>query len=513
MVAVPSLSHATHDIPLALIDESPTNPRKTFRGVDELAINVAEHGVLEPVLCRPKGKRYELVFGARRYRAAVKAGLKTIPSTVREIDDAKVLEIQIIENSQRSDIHPLEEADGYQALFEKHGYTVDEIAAKVGKSRATVAGRLKYCTLIPEARKAFLEDKLSAATALIVARIPHADLQKKALQEIVRESYDGQPCTAREASRVVKQKFMLRIVDAQFDTKDAALVVGAPACGPCPKRTANQRELFEDLDPKDDLCTDPKCFGAKRDAAWKKRVEAAKSADQKVLADKEAKKLFDSYRHEVRSDAGYVDLDANDWSTGKPFRLQLGKAAKDITPILARDETGKVHELVPRAEFAKAVPKSAPAAQQAKEDEKIKAQQEADRKRHERERAKQQQAIVDIVTAAERRQPTDAFWRTLAIQIATTISWEIDGVLERRGIGVDEKAAFEDLEKTGRTAIAKLTGAQARGFAVELLLGDHYGQADAIKEFQGVYGAKPKSKPAPKPTKAKAAPKKKAARK
>src|SRR5690349_17174572 len=98
------------------IDESSTNPRKTFdkKELDELAEDIKIHGVLQPVLVRPRGVRYELVFGTRRLRAARAAGLKIIPSTVRELDDATALELQIVENAKRADIHPLEEAEAYE---------------------------------------------------------------------------------------------------------------------------------------------------------------------------------------------------------------------------------------------------------------------------------------------------------------------------------------------------------------------------------------------------------------
>src|SRR5689334_19780351 len=165
-------------IALAAITASKTNPRKRFdqAALDELADSIKRHDVLQPILLRPNGgpDTYELVAGERRFRAAKAAGLVDIPATVRVLSDAEVLEIQVVENLQRSDLHELEEAEGYEQLLKcshpnGERYTVDEIAAKVGKSRSYVFARLKLCALCPEARKAFYAGELDASRALLIA--------------------------------------------------------------------------------------------------------------------------------------------------------------------------------------------------------------------------------------------------------------------------------------------------------------------------------------------------------
>jgi len=157
------------------IKSSPYNSRKTFDAekMKELVASVEEKGILNPILLRPKGDRYEIVCGERRFRAATTAGLKDIPAVVRILTDQQALECMVIENLQREDVHPLEEAEGYEALMKKHGYkTVEDIAAKIGKSRAYVYGRLKLCDLIPENRKIFYSGKFSPSVALLVAKVP-----------------------------------------------------------------------------------------------------------------------------------------------------------------------------------------------------------------------------------------------------------------------------------------------------------------------------------------------------
>ncbi len=134
----------------------------------------------------PKGAAdtYELVAGARRYRASKLAQRETIPATVRELTDAQSLELQVIENVQRVDVHPLDEAQGYAALIElqPETYTVESIASRVGRSPAYVSGRLRLIQLIPEAKQAFYDDKLTVAHAFEIARLQPND-QRRALQE------------------------------------------------------------------------------------------------------------------------------------------------------------------------------------------------------------------------------------------------------------------------------------------------------------------------------------------
>src|SRR6266446_24067 len=113
-------------LPVAKVSESKSNPRKSFGDMAELIESVRTKGVLVPVLCRPSADGWELVFGARRLRAAQAAGLAEIPAIVREITDREVLEVQVIENLQRADVHPLEEAEGFKALHEQYGVPMEE---------------------------------------------------------------------------------------------------------------------------------------------------------------------------------------------------------------------------------------------------------------------------------------------------------------------------------------------------------------------------------------------------
>lgn len=168
---------------IAAIAESTTNPRKRFGDLEDLAASIKTHGVIEPVILRVRGAGYELVAGARRFRAAKLAGLTEIPAVIHDYSDHQALEVQVIENLQRKDVHPLEEADGYAALLAADkAYTVDAIAARVSRSPDYVYKRLRLRNLIDDARDAFEKDEITPAHAVRLARLT-PEQQKRAFPE------------------------------------------------------------------------------------------------------------------------------------------------------------------------------------------------------------------------------------------------------------------------------------------------------------------------------------------
>lgn len=172
-------------LPLAPLLDSPLNPRQRYDEVrlDELAQSIRQHGILEPLIVRPVQDDFEVVAGHRRKRAALRAGLQVVPCLLRQLTDVQVLEISVIENGQRENIHPLDEADGYRRLMAADpAYTVEVIAAKVGKSAAYIYRRLKLLQLCPEAREAFDKGEITAAHAERLARLTVAQ-QQEALPE------------------------------------------------------------------------------------------------------------------------------------------------------------------------------------------------------------------------------------------------------------------------------------------------------------------------------------------
>jgi ParB/RepB/Spo0J family partition protein len=310
--------------------------------LDELVASIREHGVLQPIIVRQLVERpeYHLVAGERRYLASLQAGRATIPAVVRKLTDEQALEVQLIENLQRKDLHPMQEAEGYQELMQVHGHPIEELHARVGKSRSYVYGRLKLLALCKAAREAFHAERINASVALLIARIPSDKLQQQALRELIVEPGET-AVSAREGARLVQERFMLRLSGKMFP-KDHPQVNGeAGACGSCPKRTGNQAELFGDV-ASTDVCTDPPCFQAKTKRWGKLRMAEAKAAGQAVVAGKAAKRIW-PYEHHLQ---GYSLLGAKCYrdSKSRTVRAIVGKEA-EIT-LLEDPRSGRVVEAV-----------------------------------------------------------------------------------------------------------------------------------------------------------------------
>jgi ParB family chromosome partitioning protein len=159
-------------VPVDRIDSNPQQPRLAFNQetLDELTASIREHGVLQPILVRPIGQnRYQLVAGERRWRASKQAGLETIPALIEEIDDDTALEISIIENLQREDISPLDEAAMYDRMVREHGYSIRKLADKLGKDKGYLENRLRLADAPPEIRElvSLRKDTLSHAYELM----------------------------------------------------------------------------------------------------------------------------------------------------------------------------------------------------------------------------------------------------------------------------------------------------------------------------------------------------------
>lgn len=341
-------------VPLGQLRESKTNPRRHFdaKGLQELAESIRRQGVLSPLLVRElsegvAGTRteppaYEVVCGARRYRAARLAGVSEVPVRVVVLSDDQVLELQVVENLQREDVHPMDEALGYEAL-QARGYTGASIAAKVGKSVSYVNARLRFTALGPVARDAFLDGKLSPSVALLVARIPHVDLQARAVKEIVQESPGHEPMTIFEVRRLLQDDYMRPLKGCQFPTTSPTLVPEAGPCSTCPKRTGAQRELFDDVDSPD-VCTDPKCFRAKQDAWWREESGRHRGSGAMVVEKKSDAERF------LNNGGAYVDLDKKCWEyaggNGTWGDLLKGRIAGGDIVLVRSPDDGRTVQLV-----------------------------------------------------------------------------------------------------------------------------------------------------------------------
>ena len=202
-------------LPIAQVEPGLKQPRKRFdpETLADLAESIRTHGIIQPLTVRRLGSGYyQIIAGERRWRAAKLAGLSEVPAVIIEADDRKVMELGLIENLQREDLNPMEEALGYQALVQEYGLTQEEAAQQVGKSRPAVANALRLLAL-PDAIRALLEEgKLSAGHGRALLTVPDSTLQKKLAQKVVQEGL-----SVRQTEAMAK-----RLAQAGAEAEEAA---------------------------------------------------------------------------------------------------------------------------------------------------------------------------------------------------------------------------------------------------------------------------------------------------
>jgi ParB/RepB/Spo0J family partition protein len=350
-------------VALEVLVESPTNPRKTFGNLEQLADSIKRAGLLQPLVVRlwPEQEAdaprvYEIVAGHRRYRAAKLAGLQEVPVSIRELTTEQVIELQLVENLRRENLNPIEEAEGLAAL-QARGFSVEQIADKLATSKGTIYARLKLLALCSEARAALLDGLLHPSVATPLARLSHR-LQAKALDAPALRPLDGQPAPARAAIEWLQREYVRTLRGAPFDLKDETLLPEAGSCARCPKRTKNAPDLFDDLQRAGDACTDVSCFGEKARASWQRTTAAKQASGATVLSVKESIEL---YPHGSTLTSGrLVDLDATNPADSKrrSWRELLEKAEEPPKVTVAVDREWKPHELVERRAAIKALAKA-----------------------------------------------------------------------------------------------------------------------------------------------------------
>lgn len=360
------------DLPLDQLHDSPTNPRQVFddASLQELAADIKSHGrVLQALLVRPRVPElfrgtddpnaqagYEIVFGHRRRRGAELAGLTAVRCEVRSMTDLEVQRAQISENLARKDVHPFEEAAGYQALIDAHGETADTIAASTGKSRSYIYGRLKLLQACPAVRQACLEGKVGAEVALLIARLRWPKLQEKALTAIEGKYLkldDGGKKSFREIRDLLAEHFTLDLAKPLFDPDDATLLPKAGTCQDCPKRAGNAPEytdLAEDHEARwgamvkgnPDICTDPLCYQDKKLAHLQRQADEAREQGKVVIDGARAKASLSSDGRTV--EGAYVAL--------ADVASALKKAKAKVTQVVIQDQrTGKMVAAVARKDL------------------------------------------------------------------------------------------------------------------------------------------------------------------
>ncbi len=254
----------TINMSLAIIQESPTNPRRTFGEEDlaELTESIRALGVIQPIVVRPAtDSTYELVCGARRYRAALQAGLEEVPAVIRHLSDDQAFEMSVTENLQRKDVHPLDEALAFCGMRDR-GYSTSDTAGRLGKSESYILQRMKLAEMTPALAEAFYANKVLFTHARKIARLRTED-QQAVFERFYSEwkSDDFNP-NVNSLDNFIKN-VQRHLKDAAFDINDANLLPAAGSCATCPKNTACATLLFPEYGADDARCTDTACWSAK----------------------------------------------------------------------------------------------------------------------------------------------------------------------------------------------------------------------------------------------------------
>jgi ParB family chromosome partitioning protein len=196
-------------VEIARIRPNPNQPRQHFteESLAELADSIAQRGVLQPILLRPDGEDYQIIAGERRWRAAQRARLHSIPAIVREIDDSTTAELALIENVQREDLNAIEEAEGYRQLIQRHGHTQEDIGKIVHKSRSHVANLLRLLDLPEAVKQSLLQGDISMGHARAVATAPDPE---ELTREIVAKGLSVRQAEARAKRAKVPSELVLK---------------------------------------------------------------------------------------------------------------------------------------------------------------------------------------------------------------------------------------------------------------------------------------------------------------
>lgn len=181
--------HHLDEVPIELVHPNPNQPRMHFNKeeLDELALSIEKDGLLQPILVREDTEGYEIIAGERRWQASQLAGLKKVPVRIKEADDMKVLELALIENLQRSDLNPIEEAYGYKRMMERGNRTQSEVASAVSKGRSTIANALRLLDLPEDAQQMLYEEKITAGHARAILAIPSDEGRAKLTEKLAKE--------------------------------------------------------------------------------------------------------------------------------------------------------------------------------------------------------------------------------------------------------------------------------------------------------------------------------------
>jgi len=518
-------------LPLSMLHESSTNPRRTFepRKLVELAERLRTHGLIQPITVRPNNEGFEIVAGARRFRAAQIAELAELPVCILDLTDEQTLEIQIIENTQRQDVHPYEEAAGYQRLLDLPGYDVAALAGKCGKSQSHIYARLALLQLVPEVAEAFQQEKITASHANLIARLPQSS-QAAAFEQCWRKEY-GQPephlLPAKHLAAWITSHLYLALEDAPFDREDPTLSPEAGACITCPRRTGYNTTLFADVADQGDQCLDSGCYHNKITAHLHRQIAARPELVQIVNGYSSTQEQWPQavrrgVFHEIDAPAENPDAEpAPPCATAKPAIIVCGRFV-GTTFTVCTDNNCPVHD--PLAARKRQAQNPMPTVTPATPAPKAESEKERKEQQKEQERRAEEQRLE-----SERRQQEYEAERTRKEKLQKARSARFDRIIENapamfsatqlraflRALTsldpytfADDVAEFFDTDEQANqltaeeillSALAKLKDDQLTGFALRLVLTGHTpiqneNEIDFLAEAEAAFVPPPQKK-------------------
>lgn len=336
-----------------------TTNRKNFdpEGLQLLAASIKAYGVLQPLLVRrlpasrlqetfedPETRHatHEIIAGERRWRAARIAGIAAVPYLESTADGALPQVMQLLENIQREDLKPLDEARGIEALISDHGYTRPQVAEALGRGLTHVFESQRLLQLCPDAIAALQGGTLTRSVALLVAQRPTPALQAEFTKRVLTTGPEGGPMSYRSAKDLAARQYQTDLATAPFTLTDAALCPKAGACSQCHKRTGAAPELFDKNHA--DVCTDVACFNGKKEAHYDALTAKARENNRKVITGKEARELMPT---EGVAPTGYMLLDKplRKGDTA-PLRSLVGTEVPPEKVVLIESPSGAMVEAV-----------------------------------------------------------------------------------------------------------------------------------------------------------------------
>ncbi len=509
------------------IHESTTNPRQTFEQskLEELAESIRQHGLIQPITVRPNSDGFEIIAGARRFRAAQLAELFSVPARIVELDDAQAMEWQLVENSQRVDVHPYEEAQGFQRLLDLPGYDVPALVAKSGKSASHIYARLSLLQLIPDVAKAFVEERITTSHANLIARLPQ-EHQAEAFENCWRKDWQDKEAhllPAKHLSAWIQANLYLNLAEAPFDREDTTLKPEAGACVTCPRRSGFNTSLFADV--QGDQCLDAPCFQAKVTAHIDREIAARPELVTIETAWRAPREQRPGalQKHQYRELAEPDNPDAEPpCPSAKPAIIVFGKHVGRTVTVCLDDEC-PVHTNHQHREPTAPPPTMAPApeqeteeeaaqrtaeheqrmaeyeAEQRRREEERKAEYERQQKEYEAEQARREKQRKARVATFERiieHAPAsfNAAQMRMFLRLLVHLDYSFLEEVANHFANGDENSQQSDeeivLAALDSTADEKLTG-----LALRLVLSDHIGiphesQPDLLTEAEQVFAPK-----------------------